>query len=147
PHQTIKQAINGDLSLLKQLAQVTNENAVSIITGIEFNQGRREISVNVPNENLAIANLPKEAIVEIPAMVDGKGIHPEKVGLLPEAIAAICRHQIAIQELLVEAYAAKSRDLLLAALLLEPTVDSVKRAKQMIDEFLRLQSGYLPEMS
>ena len=92
-----------------------------------------------------VGNLPEDAIVEVPAEVDGNGIHPQKVGNLPEALAAMCRTQISIQKLIVEAYAKRSKKLLLEALLLDPVVDSAERARKMLDTMLDLQKDYLPE--
>ena len=66
------------------------------------------------------------------------------VGPLPEALAAFARTQISIQKLVVEAYATRSRNLLLQALLLDPLVNSVQKAELMLDEMLSLQKDYLP---
>ncbi|HID95469.1 MAG TPA: hypothetical protein EYP53_05355 [Candidatus Latescibacteria bacterium] len=55
---------------------------------IEFDRNKRELSVNIPNEGHAVSNLPEDAIVDIPALVDAQGLHPISVGPLPEAIAA-----------------------------------------------------------
>jgi alpha-galactosidase len=74
------------------------------------------------------------------------GIHPIKVGELPEVLAAICRNQISIQNLLVEAYRQRSKKLLLQALILDPVVDSVDRAEEMMEEMLKVEAGYLPEL-
>jgi alpha-galactosidase len=93
-----------------------------------------------------VANLPHEAVVEVPIEVTGEGVAPLPAGTLPEPVAALCRLQIAIQELLVQAYAEGSRDLLYQALLLEPTVDGSTRAREMMEELLRLQREYLPEL-
>ncbi len=124
----------------------SGELAIPIICDIEHNVPRRAIAANVVNKNRAVANLPEEAIVEVPVIVDGEGIHPIAVGALPPAIAAMCQLQIAIQELLVEAYRERSKKLLLQALLLEPTVDDVKRAQEMMEVMLHVQREYLPEM-
>lgn len=78
--------------------------------------------------------------------MDAEGVHPVKVGALPEALAAICRHQISIQNLLVEAYREKSKKLLLHALIIDPIVDSIDRAEDMMEEMLRVEAGYLPEL-
>ena len=56
------------------------------------------------------------------------------------------RTQASIHKLLVEAYAEESRDKLLQAILLEPTVDSYRRAVAMLDEMLRLQHDILPPL-
>ena len=106
-----------------------------------------EFGLNVPNTEKYVSNLPEDAIVEVPVKVDGNGIHPIKVGPLPEGIAAMCRQQISIQNLLVEAYAERSKRALLSALLLEPTVDSPNRAEQMMEELLARQTAYLPEFT
>jgi alpha-galactosidase len=100
--------------------------------------------VNVPNAGGYVKNLPADGIVEVPAKVDSAGVHPLQVGPLPEPLAALCRQQITIQRLIVEAYRERSRDLLLQALVLDPIVDSVDRAERMLDYMLDLQSDYLP---
>ncbi|HID96561.1 MAG TPA: hypothetical protein EYP53_10985 [Candidatus Latescibacteria bacterium] len=86
----------------------------------------------------------QDAIVEIPARGDGNGLHAIKVGPLPEAIAAMCRKQISIQKLLVEAYRERSKKLLLQALLIDPVVDNIERAEKMIEEMLRIEADFLP---
>jgi len=131
--------------LTDELAAPDAELAIPIICDIEFDRSRRELSVNVPNEGPAVTNLPEDAIVEAPAMVDAGGIHPIEVGPLPEVIAAMCRLQISIQNLLVEAYRQHSKRLLLQALLLEPTVDNAERAQQLMEELLIREADFLPE--
>jgi len=139
----IEQIVKGKESVEKFI-HPTKELTIPIICDIEFNRKRKELSVNIPNENGAISNLPIDAIVEIPAQVDTSGIHPIKVGPLPEAIAAMCRRQISIQKLLVEAYQERSKKLLLQALLIDPIVDNMERAKSMMEKLLKKQADFLP---
>lgn len=141
----IQRVVEGKEPLTEELARSTGGLPISIICDIEFNRSKKELSVNVPNENLAVSNLPEDAIVEVPAQVDAEGIHPIKVGPLPEVLAAICRHQISIQNLLVEAYRERSKRLLLHALILEPVVDSIEQAEKMMEHLLKLEADYLPE--
>ena len=54
------------------------------------------------------------------------------------------RTQFSIISLLTEAYRSRSRKLLLQALLLDPTVNSITAASRMLDEMLVLQSDFLP---
>lgn len=143
--EKIEQAVEGKGSVIEELAQPSKELAVPIICDIKLNRKRKELSVNVPNDNFAVSNLPEDAVVEVSAKVDAEGIHPIKVGPLPEVIAAICRNQISIQKLLVEAYRQRSKKLLLYALLLEPMVDNIDRAKKMMEHLLKLEADYLPE--
>ena len=86
-------------------------------------------------------------MVEVPAVVNATDIHPEQVGPLPEVLAAFCRTQVSIQLLLIEAYRQRSKKLLLQALLLDPIVDSVRQAEDMLDCMLELQKDYLPSFA
>ena len=102
-------------------------------------------SVNILNTEGYIENLSKEGCIEVPAIVDANGIHPEFVGSLPEGFAAQIRLQHSIQKLLVEAYQQHSKKLLLQALLLDPVVDSAINAEKLLECMLEIQAGYLPE--
>ncbi len=101
-------------------------------------------AVNVLNAGPWIDNLPASAAVEVPAIVDGNGIHPQAVGALPEPYAAYLRTQCAIVELVTEAYRTRSKKLLLQALLLDPVVNSIEAARKLLDDMLELQKAYLP---
>ena len=54
--------------------------AVQVILAIATNT-RQEFHVNTANRG-AIANLPAEAIVEVPALIDGSGVRPLSMGEL-----------------------------------------------------------------
>jgi alpha-galactosidase len=142
----IQQVVDGKEPISEKLAKSSNGLPVRIICGIEFNLKSQDLFVNIPNDDFAISNLPEDAIVEIKAMTDMKGVHPIKVGPLPEAIAAMCRIQISIQKLLVDAYAQHSKKLLLQALVIDPTVDSIPRAQKLVDKMLSTQKEFLPEL-
>ena len=118
--------------------------AFPIIDGIVNDRGNWLEAVNVVNEG-HVANLPAEAIVEVPALIDRHGVHGIHVGELPQGIAALCRREIAIGELAVEAAITGDRGLALQALLLDPVVHSVEAAKKVLDEILQLQADYLPQ--
>lgn len=145
-HKQIQQVVKHKETLTKELTSPTEELAIPIICDIEFNRNRKELSVNIPNDELAISNLPEDAVVEIPAQVNAQGIHPIKVGPLPEAIAAICCRQISIQNLLVEAYQERSKNLLLQALLIDPMVNSIDRGEKMMEELLKIEANFLPTL-
>jgi len=139
--------INGARPIDAQFAAPSGEFAISIIMGIELDRERIIPAVNVPNSGGYVENLPLDAVVEVPALVDGQGLHPLSVGPLPEPLAALCRTQISIQKLLVQAYRERSRSLLLQALLIDPVVNSARNAELMLKEMLELQEEFLPEFS
>ncbi len=100
-------------------------------------------AVNVPNKG-AIPNLPDNLVVEVPAYSDASGIKPVQMKPIPEGIAATIRLHASIHLLLVEAYKEQSKDKLLQAILIEPTVNSYRNAVDMCNEMLILQKDVLP---
>jgi alpha-galactosidase/6-phospho-beta-glucosidase family protein len=59
----------------------------------------------------------------------------------------MCQLQVSIMKLLVEAYRQKSKKLLLQALLIDPIVDSYRRAKDMMEMMLKVEADHLPELN
>jgi len=145
--KVIDKILTGQEPLSGEFVQTTKELTVPIIRNIELNLNRTEVAANVENIDFAVENLPEDAIVEVPIRVNGDGVHPVKVGRLPEAIAGMCSIQISIQKLLVEAYRQRSKHLLLQAILIDPLVDSVTRAQEMVEFMLKAQEEYLPELN
>jgi alpha-galactosidase len=125
----------------------SGELAVPVIGDIVLNREILRAAVNVLNTEGYIDNLSREGCIEVPAIVDAEGVHPEFIGSLPEGFAAQIRLQHAIQKLLVEAYQQKSKKLLLQALLLDPVVDSAVNAQKFLEYMLNIQVDYLPEFS
>lgn len=77
------------------------------------------IGGNVLNNGL-ISNLPKEACVEVPCLVDARGITPCYVGPLPLQLAAMNSSNIYPQLLTIEAARTGKRDLIYQAAMLDP---------------------------
>ena len=123
---------------------LSGERAIQIIDAIQHDLNRHELAVNIPNDG-CISNLPDDAVVEVPAVVNGCGVNGIHVGALPAGLAAMLRQQIDIQMLVVEAGVKGDRNAALQALLLDPTVHSYAQAKYMLDELLRAHERYLPQ--
>jgi len=147
--QTIAdQVVSGDLPFSK-LDQIFKEHfvrgqAVDLIKAIVANKPYLELAVNIPNQG-NITNLPNGAIVEVPALIDGSGVHGLSMGDLPKPIATLCNTQLTIQELAVEAAATGSYEKALQALLIDPVVQNVGAAKKALDELLKVHAPYLPQ--
>jgi alpha-galactosidase len=139
--------VAGEGPLDEDALEPSGELAVPIILAIELNRRLWADAVNVPNAAGYLDQLPQDAVVELPAWADGGGIHPQKLPPMPEALAAFCRTQASIQQLVVEGYRQRSRNLLLQTLLLDPVVNSVANAETMLDYMLELQSEYLPKFA
>ncbi len=121
----------------------SGERAVAIITAVLANANLPLPALNLPNEGY-ITNLPPGAVVEVPGTVSGWGARGLGVGDLPRGIAELCRRQIEVQELVVEAAVTGSRALALQALLHDPLVHSAKAALAILDDLLRLEADALP---
>lgn len=123
----------------------SGERAITIIEAFATGNAKYIEAVNLRNDG-AIPNLPDDMVVEIPATADADGFHRRMLDPLPEAIAAMLRVQGSINKLLTEAFAEKSKDKLIQAFLLDPTVHSYHGAIECIDEMLALQKDVMPEL-
>lgn len=138
-----KPAKAAESALRPEDIKASGELAVPIMEGLACGVRRDLAAVNVPNGD-TIPNLPEDLVVEVPAVADRHGLCALPCEPLPEGIAALIRTQASIHKLLVEAYVQRSKDLLLQAILLEPTVDSYRRAVAMMERLLVLQKDLLP---
>jgi alpha-galactosidase len=105
-----------------------------------------EISVNVRNDGL-IDNLPSECCVEVPATVDGTGLHPKAVGTLPPQLAALNRTFLNVVELTVRAVLDGDRRHVYQAALLDPNTAATLTTEQihaMCDELFEAHGDLIP---
>lgn len=122
------------------------EYGIPIIEAIAFDLNRYIPSLNQLNKG-QIPGVMENMCVEGPCMLDGEGIHPVKVDPLPPAITAMINQQGAIHQLVIEAYTEKSKNKLLQAMLLDPTISNYNNAVALIDEMCERQKNILPEMN
>lgn len=147
PTPSLEDHASGVRPLDEKVLRPSGEATVPIICDLELDRGSWRPAVNVLNSQRYVENLPSDGVVEVPAVVDASGIHPHSVGALPEPFAAHIRLQFSIIKLLTEAYRTRSKKLLLQALLLDPVVNSIRAAEEMLDEMLALQQEFLPIFS
>jgi len=96
----------------------TNEYASYIMEAMETNT-LCKIGGNVLNQGL-ISNLPADACVEVPRLVDKSGIAPCMVGALPQQCAALNRTNINVQLMTIEAARTLKKDCIYQAAMLDP---------------------------
>ncbi len=123
----------------------TREYASYIIEAIETDRPYK-IGGNVLNHGI-ITNLPSEACVEVPCLVDGSGITPCFVGNLPQQLAALNRTNINTQLLTIEAAITHKRDAIYHAALLDPHTSaelSIDDIRQLCDELIEAHGNWLP---
>jgi alpha-galactosidase len=80
--------------------------------------------------------------------VDGLGVHPCYVGDLPPQLAALCRSNIAVQELAVKAALEGDRTALYQAVALDPltaTLLSLPEIERLTDEMFNALLPWMPQ--
>lgn len=106
-----------------------------------------QIGGNVLN-NGCIENLPADACVEVPCLVNGDGVHPCHVGRLPVQLAAMNMTNINTQLMTIEAARTKRRDAIYQAAMLDPhtgaqlTIDQIV---SMCDELIEAHGDYMKQ--
>ena len=141
--ETTLRALQSDTSLE---LQPTSEMASEFIHAHETGQPA-EIYVNVRNSGL-ISNLPDECCVEVPAVVDASGLHPQAVGSLPPQLVALNRTFLNVVELTVKAVLEGDRSHVYQAALLDPNAAATlttDQSKKMCDELLAAHGDLIPE--
>ena len=93
-----------------------------------------EIGGNVINTGGLIENLPHDACVEVPCLVDGHGIHPCRVGRLPVQCAAMNMTNINSQLLTIEAAVTGKMEHVYQAAMLDPHTG----AELSVDEIIKM---------
>ena len=97
----------------------SNEYAAGIIRSVVTGE-KGLIYGNVPNNKGLIANLPSDAVVEVPCLVDRNGIQPTAVGSIPSHLASIMQLSINVQRQTVEAAVTGKREHIYHAAMFDP---------------------------
>jgi alpha-galactosidase len=124
----------------------THEYASYIMEAIETNVPFK-IGGNVMNTGL-ITNLPKEACVEVPCLVDRNGITPTYVGDLPPQLAALNRTNINTQLLTIEAAITGKKEHIYHAAMLDPHTAaelSIDDIIALCDDMIEAHGDWLPK--
>ena len=98
---------------------------------------------NVINKGY-IDNVSQDVIVEVPVFVDSFGLHPQKIGVLPDAIAAKCDALGREYNLAVKAAIECDRTLALQAMMLDPLCANCKYPDKLLDELIAAYIDVLP---
>jgi alpha-galactosidase len=126
------------------LLETDSEGALEMIENIACAGTHYHLAANLPNRG-QISNLPRHATVETPVVVNGAGIHPVPMGVLPDIVAELCRRELALSQLCVDSVIEGSYDKALQCLLLDPMIKDRHTAKQILDEYLQRYKVHLPQ--
>ncbi len=114
----------------------------AMVTDIPYSIGG-----NLLNNGL-ITNLPADAVVEVPCLVDSNGVQGTYVGRLPTQCAALNMTNINVQLLTVEAALSRKRDLVYQAAMLDPHTSaemSIDDITAMCDAMFEAHGSMMPK--
>ncbi len=107
-----------------------------------------KIGGNVLNTGGLIENLPADACVEVPCLVDGSGIHPCRAGRLPVQLAAMNMTNINVHLLTIEAAVTRKKEHIYQAAMLEPHTASelsIDDIIKLVDALIDAHGDWLPK--
>jgi alpha-galactosidase len=142
-HSDIAKMADGQMSV-DHLHDADSEGALEVIEAIAGAGNDYHLAVNLPNRGY-IPNLPEGAIVEVPGLASGAGVQGVGVGPLPEPIAELCRREITVTRLCVDAAVHGDRQAALQCLLLDPVVTDLDVARQILDDYVETYREHLPQ--
>ena len=123
-----RRCINQIADWKKQYAELKNDPNLGHELSTEYGSGIiNAITTNTPYQiggnvmnNGFIPNLPSNAVVEVPCLVDRAGVQGTYVGNLPEQCAALNRSNINVQLLTIEAALTRKKEKIYQAAMLDP---------------------------
>ena len=129
------------------LAHNRSHEYASYIMEAVYSGSTYKIGGNVLNSGGSIENLPAEACVEVPCLVDGSGLRACYAGKLPVHLAAMNMTHINVHLITIEATVTKKREHVYHAAMLDPHTAaelSLDHIRAMTDELLEAHKIWLP---
>ena len=140
----------------KQYAELSNDPHLTHTLSCEYGSGIIEAVVtdkpyqiggNVLNNGF-IPNLPYDAVVEVPCLVDGNGVQGTYVGELPLQCAALNITNINVQLLTIRAALTRRKDHIYQAAMLDPHTSaelSIDDIVKLCDDLIKAHGDMLPK--
>jgi alpha-galactosidase len=129
---------------IEGLRDADSEGALEIVESLVGATEHEHDALNVVNDGW-ITDLPAGAIVEVPGRSTATGVTGQPVGALSEPIAELCRRELTVARLCVDAAVHGDREAALQSLLLGPVVSDLDVARELLDDYLTTYRRYLPQ--
>ena len=139
----IEKMMEGEVSI-NTLKDEDSEGAVELIQALAGGGTYYHLAVNLPNLGY-IGNIPDQAVVEVPGIINGYGVRGLGIGELPQGVAELCRRELTTAQLCVDAVVHGDRHLAMQSLLLDPVIRDIDVAKQILDNYLETYKELLPQ--
>jgi 6-phospho-beta-glucosidase len=118
-----------------------SEAAAQLIASLQAGTNDEQV-VDIRNDG-ALPDLPADAVVEIPARIDGEGAHPAPLRPLPPEMLGLVQQVKAYERLTVKAAIDGDRKAALKALMANPLVARYNVATRLLDTLLEANRGHL----
>lgn len=140
--------LSGKKSMAEFHAGGKADHATDVIHTMIVEDGRQYF-INIPNSGCPhggspVTNLPPDAFLELLCEVDRRGPRPLPAGEFPLGLRGLQMLILDAHELTVEAIVKQDRSLLLRALAIDPLVNSIATARQIIEEIYAAEREILP---
>ncbi|TFD99919.1 6-phospho-alpha-glucosidase [Jeotgalibacillus sp. R-1-5s-1] len=144
-HELADQIIADDTTAHAELeVDIHGRYMIRVAASMAYNNG--DIFIVMVENNGTIANLPDDAMVEVPAMITNRGPKPFSVGHIDTFYKGMIEGQLAYEKLVVDAYFENSYEKALQALTLNRTVVDAPRARKILDDMIEANKDYWPEL-
>ncbi|GGF20067.1 6-phospho-beta-glucosidase [Halobacillus andaensis] len=117
---------------------------IRVAASMAYNNG--DIFIVMVENNGTIANLPDDAMVEVPSLITNRGPKPLAVGHISTFYKGLIEGQLAYEKLVVDAYYENSYEKALQALTLNRTVVDAPRARKILDDMIDANKEYWPKL-
>ena len=143
--ETLREELTKDATL----THTRSHEYASMIIEAQVTNKPIKIGGNVLNAGL-IDNLPADACVEVPCLIDASGIQPCHVGKLPVQCAAMNMTNINVQLLTIEAGMTRKKEHIYHAAMLDPHTGgelSIDQIYSMVDDLIEAHGDWLPKFN
>ncbi|HUW58217.1 MAG TPA: hypothetical protein VMZ92_16390 [Planctomycetota bacterium] len=135
----------GALTLEKHVGDLEHgDQAVRFIEAVTADLREMQV-VNVPNHG-TVANLPDDAIVEVPGVVGRDGVTPVPVGAIPKCVIGKVRSQLDHAELSVDAALSGDPKLVVQAVLAHPDSTTFGDVVETVKDLAAAHRAHLNHM-
>jgi alpha-galactosidase len=138
----------GNLSRADTLAHERSHEYASYILEAVCTGTAIKIGGNVLNRGGLIGNLPPNACVEVPCLVDKNGVNPCYSGPLPPQLAAMNMSNINVHLLTIEAARTRKKEHVYHAAMMDPHTQAelpLEKIVNMVDELIEAHGDWLPK--
>ncbi len=139
--KSFKLALDKSVNLLKEFPPEvkSGEQHIQFIDALT-NGHQERFMLNITNKGPIITDIPEDVVVEVPVIVNKKGIHPEEINPpIPKRIMNMyLAPRMLRMEWALEAFVTGDKMMLQEILIRDPRTKSFEQAEAVIDELLAL---------